>query len=504
MTKRKQRTTTTVYRDLRLMILTDIGTIPVFLCAQLLLRNGIYGLPVMVVIVLITATYTHYSLWRALTATTALMLYMSFLMLGLAYAVVDPVLLAMLTLCCLLPAAAFIGHRIDRLREKSMQLGEQSSRERLISDINTQLLTVSSPEELQRLTLKYIYNVSSNAAVYYRLQSGVALRVASNPDGLIVFNGEQEAAQAAFATGKRTGFQTSMGANSSFCYLPVLFKGRVLAVVGVLNDPEKPMSAQMLHTLELILLRVAVVLEKQRLTEEHRQVSMERELEHMRSDFLRAISHDFRTPLTGIIGACSALEQQDVPLEPQVRKELIDSIDEEAAWLLRMVENLLSVTRVGDCAPELNKSLEPVEEVLAEAIRRAKARFPDACFHLSQPDTFLMVPMDPMLIVQVLMNLLENAVKYTGSDAQIDITVTEVPSGICFTVRDYGKGLSDRAIDTLFQPSAGRSGDSTHGMGLGLSICRSVIVAHGGTIEGGNSAEGGAEFRFTLPKEESV
>jgi two-component system sensor histidine kinase KdpD len=113
----------------------------------------------------------------------------------------------------------------------------------------------------------------------------------------------------------------------------------------------------------------------------------------------------------------------------------------------------------------------------------------------------MIVPMDPTLIVQVLVNLIENAVKYGGADKSIDLRVREEDGSAIFIVRDYGRGLSESEIGSLFTPSACKIGDSTHGLGLGLSICRSVIRAHGGEIYGGNDAGGGAVFRFTLPME---
>ena len=155
----------------------------------------------------------------------------------------------------------------------------------------------------------------------------------------------------------------------------------------------------------MLLFHIGAALERFALMRQEQSVRMEKELEQMRSDFLRSISHDLRTPLTGIISACSALNQPDVPLDERARRELIQSVGEEASWLMRVVENLLSVTRVGASAPRLHKSCEPVEEVLGEVLEKARGRFPDAHIHVTAPAEFLMVPMDPMLIVQVLMNL---------------------------------------------------------------------------------------------------
>jgi two-component system sensor histidine kinase KdpD len=250
-------------------------------------------------------------------------------------------------------------------------------------------------------------------------------------------------------------------------------------------------------------MRSGIALERLDFMNREQKILMEKETERIRSDFLRSISHDFRTPLTGIIGACSTLEQQDVSLDESASRSLIRSVSEEAGWLLRMVENLLTVTRVGPSGHKLNKSLEPVEEVLFEALEMARSRFPSTEIRVSQPNDLLLVPMDPTLMVQVLNNLIENAVKYAESGSPIDLTVEEQQHTVTFTVRDYGRGLSETDLQNLFEPINHRTGDSRHGMGLGLSICKSIIRAHGGTIEGRNGEGRGAVFTITLPKEET-
>ena len=133
----------------------------------------------------------------------------------------------------------------------------------------------------------------------------------------------------------------------------------------------------------------------------------------------------------------------------------------------------------------------------------ARSRFPGTEIRVSQPNDLLLVPMDPTLMVQVLNNLIENAVKYAESGSPIDLTVEEQQHTVTFTVRDYGRGLSETDLQNLFEPINHRTGDSRHGMGLGLSICKSIIRAHGGTIEGRNIPPKGAVFIVTLPKEET-
>lgn len=483
--------------NLRATALALLITALAFIAAQLM-QNVYYGLPMLVIIVMLTARSETGVVWGMVTALLSLLVYCA---LALAVSSEIPLAFVGLSAIALVGSAAVTGGLSARIREQQNAHREQSYRDRLISEMNLKLLMAPSDEELYRSTLRYLYDVSGLPSSFYIMDEDGFRMAASYPDGLILYPTEYSAAREAFDSGMYTGFGTGVFKGSSFRYIPVKLRSDVLAVVGVMCDFASPPDVYMMKTVEMMLARAGVALEKQRLSRENRKSEMEKELERMRSDFLRAISHDFRSPLTGIIGACSALNETGVELTEANRHELIDSINEEAAWLLRMVENLLSVTRVSPSGPALKKSPEPVEEVLTETLQRAKKRFPDEEFHVEQPDDFIMIPMDAMMIVQVLMNLIENAVRYSEGTSRIDITVADGEKFVTFSVRDYGKGLAEDKLGSLFKPAAMIAGDSRHGMGLGLSICRSVIRAHGGEVEGSNSEDGGAVFSFTLPKE---
>lgn len=228
---------------------------------------------------------------------------------------------------------------------------------------------------------------------------------------------------------------------------------------------------------------------------------MEADKEKMKANLLRAISHDLRTPLTGIIGAASSYTENEEFLSSEEKRDLVCQISDDANWLLNMVENLLSVTRIQNSTAKLSTSLEVVEEVVSEAILRLRKRIPDAQIRVSIPEAFLMVPMDPLLIEQVIINLLENAIVHSESSKPIDLIVTDTPSQVTFHVIDYGKGLSPERIPSLFDgQSSSTSSDSHRGMGIGLSICKTIIQAHNGEITAFNH-DNGAEFCFSLPKE---
>lgn len=235
---------------------------------------------------------------------------------------------------------------------------------------------------------------------------------------------------------------------------------------------------------------------------EREKVLMEADKEKMKANLLRAISHDLRTPLTSIIGAASSYTENYAHLSDSEKKELVEQINDDANWLLNMVENLLSVTKIQNETNKLTTSLEVVEEVVSEAVQRLRKRIPNAKVNVTIPEAFLMVPMDPLLIEQVIINLLENAIVHSNSTQAIDLIVTDSSSSVTFHVIDYGKGLNEEQIPALFEGQLSNgSSDSHKGMGIGLSICKTIIQAHNGSIHAKNH-ENGAEFSFTLPKEE--
>ena len=238
---------------------------------------------------------------------------------------------------------------------------------------------------------------------------------------------------------------------------------------------------------------------------ESEKLIMEAEKEKLRANLLRAVSHDLRTPLTSMIGASSSYLENEDSLPAPEKRELISQIYSDANWLLHMVENLLSVTRITDNgANVLKKSPEPVEEVLFDAISTAKKRYPDLQVHVFIPDDFLVAPMDPLLIKQVILNLLENAYFHAHSIRPLECRLNGASDSVCIHVGDYGAGISSERLDEIFNavPSAPSSASDTRkGMGIGLSICKAIVTAHGGGIHALNHSDG-AEFYFTLPKED--
>lgn len=256
--------------------------------------------------------------------------------------------------------------------------------------------------------------------------------------------------------------------------------------------------------ISLITSATTTALKKQRLAIAEREKALaEADKEKLRANLLRAVSHDLRTPLTSIIGSSSSFLENYRALSEEDRLELISNIREDSQWLLNMVENLLTVTRIDSTSDnKVKKSSEVVEEVVSEAIRRLQKRLSGVHIRVTMPPDFLMLPMDPTLIEQVLINLLENAVIHSGSREAVDLTIREEGEAVVFSVRDHGKGIDSTILPHIFEGKqfSDETSDRHRGMGIGLSICRTIIQAHGGTIRAVNH-EKGAEFIFTLPKE---
>lgn len=223
------------------------------------------------------------------------------------------------------------------------------------------------------------------------------------------------------------------------------------------------------------------------------------ELEEMRANLLRAVSHDLRTPLTSISGVASVLASQpDMPVEN--RQRLLREIADDSDWLIRMVENLLSITRINAQPANLYKNSEAAEEIISEAVRKFRKRFPEMPVEIALPEELLLVPMDPILIEQVLGNLMENAVLHAQTATRIQVRLTQEGDSAVFEVSDDGVGVEPKRLKEIFD--AVSTSDDGRGMGIGLSVCKAIILAHGGDIEASNRAGGGACFRFRLPMKE--
>lgn len=386
---------------------------------------------------------------------------------------------------------------LDEMRKKHRQ-------EKLINDINQRILASRANDSLDLLTLESLCELTGKPGVIYRRTENGIESACLIPRWQIVYPTELSAAEKAFATGQRCGLSTEHFSSSSYLYIPIIAQNKILAVAAIRFGVGNPPDEEMATAIDLIIRQCALAITRKDLVDEQHKIIMQSEKEKIRNDFLRAISHDLRTPLAGIISACSTMEESGEQLSVQAQDELIQDIHTEAEWLLRMVENLLSVTRVTGGADMLKKSLEPVDEIIWEAVERIRLRYPDSTILVNIPEEVIFAEMDGTLIVQVLTNLMENAIKYSDTNAPVKVCVWPENGVAAFEVRDHGKGLDEDALANLFTATTIRSHAGGNGLGIGLSICRTIIEAHGGTISGQNEPSGGARFCFTLPMEELI
>lgn len=234
------------------------------------------------------------------------------------------------------------------------------------------------------------------------------------------------------------------------------------------------------------------------------QMKLEMEKEKMRGNLLRAVSHDIRTPLTSIVGSASAVIDNYQVLPDDKKLELTEDIRDEAQWLIRIVENLLSVTRINGDNTKITTNLEVVEEIAGSAVQKFQKRFPQVQVRVNIPNEVLLVPMDAILIEQVLVNLLENSVLHGKTTSVIEINIIRQERKVLFVVEDDGQGIRGDVLPVMFEGGLheNEDSDSRRNMGIGLSVCMSIINAHKGDMRAENKAGGGARIIFSLPMEE--
>ena len=282
---------------------------------------------------------------------------------------------------------------------------------------------------------------------------------------------------------------------------PIYGGKSILAVLRIPSGDAALFSADQTEMLHSVMESTSLAMERMRSLQVQAAVREQAAQERYRSNILRAISHDIRTPLSGILGTSEMLMDMTEPSDS--RHALAQDIQQDATWLHSLVENILSLTKLQDGRMSLKKEPEAVEEVVGAAVMMMEKRLPGREITVSITDTLLLVPMDARLISQVLINLMDNAAKHSPPDGEISITVREQDGLVLCTVADRGTGIPEEAMPHIFQMFYTTNTEGTgprRGVGLGLSICQSIVEAHGGTISARNRDDGpGAAFTFTLP-----
>lgn len=238
----------------------------------------------------------------------------------------------------------------------------------------------------------------------------------------------------------------------------------------------------------------------------HEATKAESEKERMRANLLRAISHDLRTPLTTIYGSATTLLENNETLTSEQKSKIVTGIKEDSVWLVHMVENLLSVTKIDSGQVKIIKTSTVLEELIDSVMLKFQKRYPTQKVRIELPNNVIIIPMDAILIEQVIINILENAVQHAKGMTTLSLRVSAIGNRAIFEIKDNGCGINPKKLDTLFKGYYTSENDVVDGQkknaGIGLSVCSSIIKAHGGTISAENIKIGGALFRFELDTEE--
>ena len=329
--------------------------------------------------------------------------------------------------------------------------------------------------------------------ISFRKRTSVLLRVPS---------AEEYVAQKVYDSGHKAGKDTEMFPEATATYLPLKGTDRIVGVLCVPPDGSELFNSEQQHLLDLFANQTALAIERTLNQNAAETARFQMQAEEMRSSLLSAVSHDLRTPLASITGAASALRSQGEKLAPEVREELLDSISDEAQRMSRLVGNLLDMTRL-DSGVQLRRELCPLEEIIGAALQRMEPQLRHHRVITQLPENLPPASVDDVLMGQVIVNLIENAIKYTPAGTVIELIAEAQPQILELAVLDRGPGFTPGEEARVFDKFYRGKSDGVRGAGLGLAICKAIVNAHGGTIEAANRAGGGAIFRIRLPLEPS-
>ena len=313
----------------------------------------------------------------------------------------------------------------------------------------------------------------------------------------------QAAEQEAFCSGEPAGAGTEIMPQTRCRYLAIRSGDRVYGAVGIpIPGPEEePEKFEYSITIS-ILGECALALEKEEALRAREESALLAKNEQLRANLLRAISHDLRTPLTSISGSAGNLMANYQKMDDTTRIQTFTDIYDDSMWLINLVENLLAVTRIEGGQVNLTKSMELMEEVVSEALRHINRKSKEHRIRVSSSEELILACIDARLVVQVIINLVDNAIKYTPVGSVIEIHTQKKEKWVEVSVSDDGPGIPDEQkthIFEMFYSGANRITDSRRSLGLGLSLCRSIVTAHGGQIRVGDNKPKGTVFTFTLP-----
>lgn len=389
--------------------------------------------------------------------------------------------------------SALIANRTNILLDASRDLERSDNLEDIIVTAQRQLYKFLKKPiiiyEVKDEKIKSIYN--------YKYDDG------SEIDSKYTSEEEKGVVTWAIKNKKRAGANTDTIPGAKAMYIPLIGQSEVMAVIGIVMREEDSIDSSEKSLLEAILSQISFAIEKYNLSESKKNALMQAENERFRANLLRAVSHDLRTPLTSISGSASSILNND--FDEETKRRLTSDIYDDSMWLINLVENLLSVSRLDNGNVKLNTEPQLIEEIINEALQHVNRRISEYKLKINLKDDLLMVDVDVRLIVQVIINIVDNAIKYTEEGTEIRIDVFTKGTKVIVEVIDNGVGISKQdqeCIFDMFFTVSGNKGDSRRGLGLGLALCKSIINAHGGEIYVRNNYPHGTVIGFTLLKVE--
>lgn len=405
-----------------------------------------------------------------------------------------------LTFVVMLGSGLVIGSLASRLRQQTVAAELRGLRSAALYALTRDLAVGRTEAEIAEAAARHL-GASTGAPVAILLaDADLRLRVAA---GATDFFDERENAVATWAIEHEqpAGATTDTLSAAKGLYVPLRASTRVLGALAVRVDGSSGVHhADQYQLVDTLGRQVAMALERVQLADAAEQNRARAEREELRGALLGSLSHDLRTPLAAITGAASTLLTGHEGSEA-ARRELIETIHEEADRLNRQVSNLLDMTRLEAGGVVLHKEWTPLEEVVGAALNRIDDQLTGRAVSTRLPDGLPLVPMDGVLMEQVFFNLLENATKYTPAESPIEISARAEGDAVIIEVADRGPGLEAGTEQRVFDKFYRAPGTQAFGTGLGLAICRGIMTAHGGSITAENRTDGGAIFRLRLPLE---
>lgn len=412
----------------------------------------------------------------------------------------------MATFVIMFVAALFISSLTTRIKRESRIKAQHSYRTEIMLEASQKMQKAESEEQILSLAATQLGKLSGKSVMVYPVKNGALLEPVKFPngDGDALDNyftaKETAAAQEALRSGHGTGCGTASHPEAKGLYMAIRSAGEVTAVVCFAMDGQAERDDYFKSLAVAILDECGIMLENERFKLTKREMEEKARVQELRANLLRSISHDLRTPLTGISGSASLLLTSQ--MSEQHSEELLRSIRDDSEWLIGLVENLLSITRIE--GEQRLTELEPelIGEVIADALTHVDRNAAKHNVTTAIDDDFLMAYMDPRLIEQVITNLVNNAVKYTPEGSNIRVSASHGAGCVLVSVSDDGPGITGESKNKIFELfyTENRSGDSRRGLGLGLALCKSIVAAHGGSICVSDAQPHGAVFTFSLPE----